>query len=88
MLRFLIFMSHSRRRKLEILEQIAPHTLLVYGHGSEESVSVYNSCKKLNPRLSFNDVADDRSAYLLVGICANFCAQLKFDLNTEIALRY
>jgi hypothetical protein len=74
-------------KKLELLEQIAPHTLLVYGHGSEESISVYNSCKKLKPGLSPSKVEDEGSAYLLAGMCANFCGRQMFELSTKIAIK-
>ncbi len=80
-------MSCFRSKKLELLEQIAPHSLLLYGHGSEESISVYNSCKKLKPGLSPTKVEDEQSAYLLAGMCANFCGRQMFELSTNIAMK-
>jgi len=70
--------------KLELLAEIAPHTLLLYGHGSPEAMAAYNGLMML---VSEDAALDDRAAMVLSGICVNLYGKQQYETGVTIAQR-
>eukprot|EP00960_Hanusia_phi_P059466 764171-Hanusia_phi.AAC.14 len=71
-------------RKLMLLAEMAPHTLLVYGHGSPESIAAYHGLHRLIPQ---SEDLDDLAVPALAGICVNLYGRQLYDVGAKIARR-
>jgi hypothetical protein len=71
-------------RKLELLSEIAPHTLLLYGPGSPEAMAAYNGLMMV---VCENGGLDDRAVKVLAGICINLYGRQQFETGWKMARR-
>lgn len=71
-------------RKLELLSEIAPHTLLLYGHGSPEAMAAYNGLMVL---VHEDGTLDERAVKVLAGICVNLYGRQQYEAGLKIARR-
>jgi hypothetical protein len=63
----------GRDARVELLLEMAPYTLLVYGPGSREAVAAYEGLGRLAPPPG--GPLDDRGVLVLAGSCANLCGK-------------
>jgi hypothetical protein len=83
-------------KKLELLAEMAPHTLFAYGHGSAESMAAYHGLHRLIPQGSS---LDDRAVRVLAGqyrsqsaplicmcihVCPRACRSIPLTVSTTL----
>lgn len=71
-------------KKLELLAEMAPHTLLVYGNGSTESMTAYHGLHRLIPK---REDLDKRAVRVLAGICVNLYGRQLYEAGAKMAER-
>jgi len=71
-------------RKLELLSEIAPHTLMLYGHGSPEAMAAYNGLMIL---VHEDGTIDERAVKVLAGISVNLYGRQQYEAGLKIARR-
>ena len=76
--------ASTAQRKLDLLAEIAPHTLLLYGHGSPEAMAAYSG---LMVMVCEDGSLDDQAARVLAGICVNLYGRQHFESGLKIARR-
>uniref|UniRef100_A0A7S4PIZ2 Uncharacterized protein n=1 Tax=Guillardia theta TaxID=55529 RepID=A0A7S4PIZ2_GUITH len=68
--------------KVGLLLEMAPLTLLVYGHGSSESIAAYHGLRHVIKSATL----DDQAVVILAGVCANLFARQLFESGKKIAV--
>uniref|UniRef100_A0A7S0I376 Adenylate cyclase n=1 Tax=Hanusia phi TaxID=3032 RepID=A0A7S0I376_9CRYP len=68
--------------KVGLLLEMAPLTLLVYGHGSSESIAAYHGLRHVIKSATL----DDQAVFILAGVCANLFARQLFESGKKIAV--
>ena len=72
----------ASERKMGLLFEMAPHTLVVYGHGSVEAIAAYQGLSRLVPK---GATLDDRAVLVMAGTCANLYGKKLFHAGSKLA---
>jgi hypothetical protein len=72
----------TAERKMALLFEMAPHTLVVYGHGSVEAIAAYQGLSRLVPK---GATLDDRAVLVMAGTCANLYGKKLFHAGSKLA---
>ena len=72
----------ASERKMALLFEMAPHTLVVYGHGSVEAIAAYQGLSRLVPK---GATLDDRAVLVMAGTCANLYGKKLFHAGSKLA---
>jgi class 3 adenylate cyclase len=76
--------ANVTEKKLELLAEMAPFTIHVYGHGSVESMSAYSGLQKRIPK---SIILDDAAVQVLAGLCINLYGKNLFEVGYRVAQR-
>jgi len=74
----------TAQKKLDLLAEIAPHTLLLYGHGSPEAMAAYSGLMMM---VCEDGSLDDQAARVLAGICVNLYGRQHYESGLKMARR-